>query len=324
MPTKIEFAHETLNPIRTADGGYHCQRVSPGCDYCYASDFNVRFGNHQPYPSEYRRERFEVRKQPLKWKKGKRIFWQSMSDLFYEDGWINDFSRILNIIRQTPQHLHLLLTKRPQNAKLCFEYFVNNHTGQIITKPPDNSPRRDYQTKGEIPLNFLFGVSIENQEMANLRMPYLSELKSIFGLRIWVNLEPLLGPVDLSPWASTLDWISLGGESGRGARPMHPKWVRDARDFCRSNNIPFFFKQWGAWIPADQCNTEVQAQMVAQGSVKMFPWPDCLDVSLKLGKKHTGRTLDGLTWEQLPNPHWRGLLVSGGGVNENLLPTLPM
>lgn len=219
--------------------------------------------------------------QAMRWRRGRRIFVNSMSDLFHEsvpDKWLD---RIFAVMALCPQHTFQVLTKRPQRMR---DYLSTRAGDWMIVWPDANPPgtlpvsrheqRQAMQGAGwpdailrpTYPLpNVWLGVSIEDQRRADERVPLL--LATPAAVR-WVSAEPLLGPIDLSfieaatPEARAygikldvlkpprgLNWIVAGGESGPNARPMHPDWARRLRDQCAAADVPFLFKQWGEWAP---------------------------------------------------------------------------
>lgn len=294
--SKIEWTDATWNPIRG------CSRVSEGCRNCYAERIAARFSRPgQPYEGlakhvavtkEWEKREFplvvnearwtgEVRfirehlADPLRWKKPRRIFVNSMSDLFHEkvpDGWITD---IFNVMAQCERHTFQILTKRP-------------------------SRMQDWMAArcGRVPPHVWLGVSVEDQKTADERIPLL--LQTPAAVR-WVSYEPALGPVDftnLNPpnfinafdhsfGLPMLDWIVCGGESGPGARSMHPDWARSVRDQCQAAGVPFFFKQWGEFLPK-----------WLTGAIK--GWQNEMQ---RIGKKKAGRLLDGREWNEFPSSH---------------------
>jgi len=176
--------------------------------------------------------------QPLKWRKPKRIFVNSLSDLFHEDVPDAVIDGVVDVMCQADQHTYQILTKRPERMLAYAE-------------------SRELRALDHVWL----GVSCENQATADARIPIL--LQTPAAVR-FISAEPLLGPVDLDgylgddlaiaeyeygsfQYGQGLDWIIAGGESGPGARPMHPDWARSIRDQCRAAGVPFFFKQWGEW-----------------------------------------------------------------------------
>lgn len=237
-----------------------CTPCSPGCGDetgggCWALGMEKRFGRSGPVTVHP--ERLDI---PLRRKKP--TVWAIWNDFGHEDVPQNFIYDVMDTVSHCPQHIFLALTKRPQN---------------IYYKQFENFP------------NFWLGVTVCNQEEADEKIPLLLQIPAAVR---WVSIEPMLGPVDLFDafggydqslgMSESVDWIVLGGESGPGARPMHPDWVRSVRDQCQAAGVPFFFKQWGA------------------GSFEMCPdyhkgrdWPDWK-------KKLHGRSLDGREWNELP------------------------
>ena len=178
--------------------------------------------------------------------------------------------RLWNLIAQTSALDWLLLTKRPERVQKCV-------------------PWRDTW-----PRNVWIGTTAENQRWATKRIPVLLALPA----RVrFLSCEPLLGPLDITPWlmgSRRIDWVIAGGESGQKARPMNPDWARSLRDQCARNEVPFHFKQWGHWRPDNRS--------AARGRRRITLYdPNGSNVILvRLGKKASGRDLDGRTWDGLP------------------------
>jgi protein gp37 len=271
--SKIEWTDATWNPVRG------CDKVSAGCKNCYAETFAERWRGIPGHPFE---QGFDLRLvpeklgEPLKWKRPKRIFVNSMSDLFHEGVPFEYIDRVFAVMA------------------LCGA-FGRGHTFQILTKRAArmrdylNTPGRQeaiWRAAGEVtedgdchvansfhgvlgngrntgwPMNNVWlGVSVENQVAADERIPLLLQCPAAVR---FLSCEPLLGPVDLTFWLDVcvrnekwlpraihcpdeIDWIIAGGESGAHARPMHIDWARLLRDQCKAANVPYFFKQWGEW-----------------------------------------------------------------------------
>lgn len=257
--SSIEWTDHTFNPW------WGCTKVSPGCTHCYAETLSHRYGHDIWGPRKSRRT-FGAKhwQEPLRWhrlalEKGRRmrVFCASMADVFEDNRSIEDErQKLWFLIEETPMLDWLLLSKRPENMRTF-------------------APWRDAW-----PANAWAMTSVENQEVAEKRIP---ELVNVPAVVRGLSVEPLLGPVDLSPWISEVQWVIVGGESGPNARPMHPDWVRQIRDQCKGTGVAFFFKQWGEWAPSDT-STPDQHMMT------------------RMGKKSAGRLLDGQLWEQLPTP----------------------
>lgn len=347
--SKIEWTDATWNPIRG------CSVVSEGCRNCYAMNFAARFsgrdkiGDVLPYNGlAYRNESGahwtgQVRlieghlKDPLRWKEPRRIFVNSMSDLFHEsvpDEWID---HIFAVMALSPQHTFQILTKRPQRMLA----YMRALTGDRVLKTAFESglltPNIQYVEAyaGVIngdgwPLpNVWLGVSVEDQKSANDRIPPL--LQTPAAVR-WVSAEPLLAPININRWLGCADpdhrhsgscalygadhrirWVVVGGESGTNARPMHPNWARSIRDQCVGTEVSFFFKQWGKYLPVGRVKDGDElvpgTAVFNQDGERLLP--DCCggdydvepgDVAIRFapaGRKGH-RLLDGQMWDQYP------------------------
>jgi protein gp37 len=273
--SSIEWTDHTFNPW------WGCSKVSPACLHCYAETWAKRVGQKVWGVGSPRRlfgtSHWE---EPVRWDAEaeasgirRRVFCASMADVFESRSELTDErEKLWTLVEATPSLDWLLLTKRPQN---------------IFRFAPWSN---------EWPNNVWVGTTVENQHWAEIRLP---QLLAVPAERRFLSCEPLLGPLDLRPWTSNraknlypIDWVIAGGESGPKARAMLPGWARDLRDQCRSAEIPFHFKQWGHWAPA-QKGSEGATEFwdAAEGKlIKMVP----------LGKKPAGRFLDGKTWNQVP------------------------
>ena len=249
-----------------------CVKVSPGCEHCYAETFAKRTGHNIWGPAATTERRIFGDKhwaEPLKWHadalqagERRRVFCSSMADVFEDHPQlIDERLRLWKLIDQTPQLDWLLLTKRPENI--------------------DYMAPCSWVAAG-FPGNVWIGTSVENQAMADKRIPILAGIPATVR---FLSCEPLLGPVDLSPymgeeyatgveWSGMCEmaqeppdvqWVIVGGESGPKARPMQADWVRSIRDQCTGAGVAFHFKQWGG-----------------------------------VRKHETGRILDGRTWDEYP------------------------
>lgn len=251
--SSIEWTEATWNPVRG------CTKISPGCKHCYAETFAERFRGVPGHPYE---QGFDLRlvpeklSEPLRWQRPRRIFVNSMSDLFHEDVPDEYVLRVFDVMRRAGN--------------------LHGHTFQVLTKRAMRARRfsADLRWDGERlelgPLGLLalplmrfvwMGVSVEDRKYG---VPRIEELRRTPAAVRFLSIEPLLddlGVLDLSG----IDWVIVGGESGLGARPMRPEWVRSIRDQCIAARVPFFFKQWGG-----------------------------------VRKKAAGRTLDGRTWDEMP------------------------
>ena len=347
--TKIEWTNATWNPITG------CTLVSEGCRNCYAAELAVGRLQHHPSRAGLARRNAEgaakftgeVRfnegwlDQPLRWTKPRRIFVCAHGDLFHENvpyAWID---RVFAVMALSPQHVFQVLTKRPERMRDYFEPYCQRRAdglGNAVLELGYTGPLETLQW----PLpNVWLGVSVEDQATADARIPLLLDTSAA---KRWISAEPLLGPLDVN-WAVTrnrlemasgflkrgffspgleklrsLDWVVVGGESGRGARPMHPDWARDLRDQCAAAEVAFFFKQWGAWANS----TELEAMPLcaedfifkASGQVlgaggrdgrKMLgmvesDWREQGGAWMsRLGKKAAGHLLDGVEHRAFPS-----------------------
>lgn len=287
--SNIEWTRHTFNPW------IGCQKVGPGCDHCYAEAWDARGLQRQETRWGAHAERTRTSpanwRKPLAWNKAAqaagerhRVFCASLADVFDNHPSILPEWRadLWALIRATPNLAWMLLTKRPGNiAKMLPDDWGNGYP------------------------NVWLGCTVVNQEEADRDVPKLLEVPAAVR---FLSMEPLLGPVDLNhirlphgsgrtwidalqPWWVTpdmrtrLDLVIVGGESGPGARPMHPDWARSLRDQCVAAGAAFHFKQWGEYSPllcADGLDDDLMWRMVRRG------------------KKAAGRMLDGRTWDQMP------------------------
>ena len=295
----IEWTDHTWSPWEG------CQKVSPGCDHCYAESMNrwLRKGENWGPGAPRRTYSDEHWEKPLRWdaaacKAGTapKVF-PSVCDPFDKAAPDGERERFWRLIEATPHLTWLLLTKRIGNVK-------------------DMLP---WRWAGALPPNVWLGATIVNQEEADRDIPKL--LATPARVR-FLSMEPLLGPVDFSqahakmakmPWVvlnhlqrtgklPTVDWVIAGGESGRGARPAHPDWFRSLRAQCASAGVPFLFKQWGEWLPVDNDGGELYPDGHGgddiQGRFKAVML-DGQDLA-RVGKKAAGRLLDGVTHNGFP------------------------
>ena len=237
MSTKIEWCDATINALKM-----RCTPISEGCKNCYALKLLERnLPGMASYPNKGEMPVFvesEAAK-PMKWKKSKRIFWQSMGDLFHDDVTLLQQRQIFSYMKYAPQHTHIILTKRPGMMHAVMnEYFFKNGAN--------------------IPNNWWLGVTAENQQRADERIPILLQIPSAVH---FVSVEPILGPVDLKHYLPDpldgsvhiqgigdlppLDWVICGGETGVRARPASYTCVMNLKDQCAAMGTPFFFKKWG-------------------------------------------------------------------------------
>jgi protein gp37 len=257
LTSPIQWTDATWSPV------VGCKRVSRGCDHCYAFELHDRRyvawkrGSWPSAPAQYHQPFSRVRllperlAEPRHWRKPRRVFVNSMSDLFHEDVPDEFIDRVLDTVRATPQHTYQVLTKRPERLAAYVRHW------------------RAQQGDMRLPGNLWLGVSVEDQAAAEERIPLLVETPAAVR---FLSCEPLLSMVNLERWLgvrvnepecpwepatyerkelSGLAWVIIGGESGRHARPMRPEWAQDLIDQCRAANVPVFMKQMGSvWARA--------------------------------------------------------------------------
>ena len=265
-----------------------CTKISPACKNCWSLEKEARFG----IPKEviFHPERLD---RPLKRKKP--TSYAIWNDLFHESVPHFQQEKVFKIMEKCAQHVFIVLTKRPEiMAKFIDTWYYR--------QPRDG---KDHPIK-----NIWLGVTAENHEQANKRIPILLDIPAA---KHFVSIEPMLSKMYISEYLTVinesgshdyggpfsgrekLDWVIVGGESGHNARPMHPDWVRSIRDQCKEANVPYFFKQWGHWIPED-----------------LWPEDCCLDMGkvlyvhdhnenyFPIGTKNSGRELDGQHHKEFP------------------------
>jgi len=234
--SKIEWTDRTWCPNQG------CTQISEGCKNCYAKKMHKRLRamGIEKYQNDFSEVQLwlQALTEPTKWKKPSKVFVNSMSDTFHGNLTFEQINEVFNTMQYCNRHTYQVLTKRPDRA-LEFIQWKRKQPGIIHN--------------WELPDNIWFGVTVENQEQANKRIPILLEIPAKVR---FVSVEPMLSNVDLNQVAfkkfqswlngnnqGSLDWVICGGESGHNARPMHLDWVRNLRDQCDMFNIPFFFKQ---------------------------------------------------------------------------------
>jgi protein gp37 len=241
--SSIEWTEATWNPV------VGCTVISPGCSNCYAMRMARRLeamgqrkyagttciSGRRPKWNGVVRIDEESLRLPKTWKTGRMIFVNSMSDLFHESVPLDFMQRVFDTMRHTPQHTYQILTKRAERLE-------------------ELAPGLDW------PESVWMGVSVENADY----LPRIDHLRRTGAFIKFLSLEPLLGPLE-NMNLEGIDWVIAGGESGPGARPMDPAWVRSIRDQCLAAGVAFHFKQWGG-----------------------------------VKRKKAGRNLDGRTWDEFP------------------------
>lgn len=331
--SKIEWTDRTWNPVTG------CTKVSPGCDHCYADSIARRFAGTPAFPNGFdltlRPERLA---DPLRWTKPSRVFVNSMSDLFHS-AVPDDFVADVFAVMSAGFHVYQVLTKRHGRMRTL----LTSDAFRADVERRRNQPGRWTIPGGmEWPLpNVWLGVSVEDQQRADLRIPALIDTPAAVR---FLSCEPLLGHIDLarhlyptacpggcscrrpddadahecgctgpcttSAWrpSAALDWVIVGGESGAGARPMHPAWALHLRDQCTDADVAFFFKQWGNWRadaaagdpwsgdPPTAWLNETGELVEEEQALRGGSW---LGVH-RVGKGAAGRMLDRRTWDEFP------------------------
>jgi protein gp37 len=222
----IEWTEATWNPVTG------CSKVSPGCAHCYAESISLRFGySKEPWTPENASANVRLHEsrlgQPLRWRRPRLVFVNSMSDLFHEEVPFEFIDRVWAVMAEASRHTFQVLTKRPEVAREWADHYLS--------------------LKGTLAANVWLGVSIENSRFTH-RAETLREVPAAVR---FISAEPLLdslfrdGPNRKPLKLDRIDWLIAGGESGPRARPVDVRWVRELRDACGHAGIAFFFKQWG-------------------------------------------------------------------------------
>lgn len=365
--THIEWTDATWNPI------VGCTRVSEGCRNCYAEVMAARFnqpgqwgeglartvdtadGKDHRWTGAVERRDHRTLITPIFWKKPRKVFVCSTSDLFHErvpDAWIDE---VFAVMALSPRHTFQVLTKRPERARDYLSRVFATHqiaNAALRIGQAANEDHAEQLVRRAWPLpNVWLGTSVEDQPTADARVPLLLGTPAALH---WVSYEPALGPVDWrqirlpgelhgqthdalsgyssdTPWGlianklpdpfsrGRLGWIVMGGESGPGARPMHPDWARQTRDQCAPAGVPFLFKQWGGCLPGLlprlndgyeniiewQDGTEEfygEHQDIAYGENWLTTDERGLTLFCRAGKSRAGRLLDGVLHDAYPEP----------------------
>lgn len=353
--SKIEWTDATWNAV------VGCSPVSAGCANCYAIRSTYRVAECQgdsPTGRKYaeltvvqgngRRgwsgnvEFFEDRLlHPLKWRKPRKVFVNSQSDLWHPDVDDQTIDRIFAVMALAKDHTFQVLTKRPERMLkyLRWEGETRNRAGSVRAEADHILAQNPaiHKQVGRMarlfdwPLkNVWLGVSVEDQKTADDRIPFLVRCPAAVR---YLSCEPLLGPISLFQWLSNptsaaldygrvpalLDWVIVGGESGPLARSMNPDWPRSLRDQCQAANVAFFFKQHGEWISdsdgnigayGDRAVADYCAAVAGRPGPRAHIWPrtppteevpyEHCNISVRVGKRASGRLLDGVEWSQFP------------------------
>lgn len=333
--SKIEWTHHTFNHVRG------CTKVSPECDHCYADTLSWRnplqLGVWGPKGTRVIAAE-SAWKEPLKWNRAAakagerhRVFCASLADVFEGPETMPAESvepvekardRLFDLICETGNLDWLLLTKRPENIAAALDRQMTRRP--FVVHDSAAGPRAERWTNwkeiGMTPArlwpNLWLGTSVGNRRHG---VPRIDALRAVPAAVRFLSVEPLLedlGPLDLTG----ISWVIVGGESGHGARPMHPEWVTSIRDQCARAGVAFFFKQWGEWKPyramteaegdalyhplaeGEYPDTHSRKCRVETTSILTHPMPKggACDLMFKVGKKAAGRLLDGREWNEFP------------------------
>jgi len=290
--SRIEWTETTWNPTTG------CDRISPGCDHCYAltlarrlkamgsAKYQVDGDPRTSGPGFGVTTHATELATPYRWRQPRVVFVDSMSDLFHAKVPLEFIRRVFHTIRETPRHTYQVLTKRSLRLRRLADQL-------------------------DWPANLWMGVSVETTD--HLRR--VEDLRGVPATVRFLSCEPLLGPLP------TLDldgigWVITGGESGPDARPVDPRWVRGIRDACQRHGVAFFHKQWGQWLPYEQdtqpplwlgqngelVDGDLLPARLSEGEPVAGWWaPDLTGpIYRRVGKTAAGRRLDGRTWDQYP------------------------
>lgn len=326
-----------------------CTKVSDGCLHCYIE---------RTPPFRMAGRRFDHAgvggatgividdaklRLPLSWRRPRRVFVNSLADLFHEEVPDDLIAHAFAIMAGTPRHTYQILTKRPARMRSL----LSSPNFQRKTEPwrvfgDDVVPEPGWPLP-----NVWLGVSVETQQWADIRIPILHGTPAAVR---WLSCEPLLGEVSLyrhlypaacsggcgCRWPDDADrhecgcggpcgdgmpgadpgihWVVAGGESGPGARPMHPDWARTLQYQCQDADVPFFFKQWGNWRPGyDPASISVDLNVTKRATARWVLPDGSIDTTgnrpkipgaapmVRVGKKAAGRGLDGRTWDEYPH-----------------------
>lgn len=300
--SKIEWTEHTWNPFTG------CTKISPACKNCYAERMAKRLVamGLSEYKDGFKPTvHYHKILECQRWKKPRMVFVNSMSDTFHESHPTEAIRLLFDAMAGAPQHTFQILTKRADRLA-------------------------ELASCLNITANIWIGVTVENQDTANYRIPLLLTVPAKVR---FLSVEPMLGPVSLrwlAAWqrpngsntalksdssinpehetndldgAREIQWVISGGESGPGARPLHPDWVRTLRDQCIEADVPFFFKQWGEWCEYPGCLQRNDNRVVClanDGRLRIND-PSLRVVEMfRCGKKAAGKALDGVEWNQMP------------------------
>lgn len=355
--SSIEWTDATWNPT------VGCSIVSPGCTHCYAMRMAARceamgiahyagttrvVNGHTLWTGQINAAPDHILTQPLRWKRPRRIFVNSMSDLFAEGVSDETIDKVFAVMALAPQHTFQVLTKRPERMREALKGMAENHHDRLW-----QTGLFEWMNEDRLPWplpNVWLGVSVEDQARADERIPILLDTPAAVR---FISAEPLLGPVALTqipspvvtpedegywhsclersdvhycegfpdvltgreiveavdgPMMERLDWVIVGGESGPGARPMHPDWARQIRDDCAAAGVPFFFKQWGEHVPCLRADDGEKMVCLEDGAESLAFDDETRHPVIRthgrefwrIGKRAAGRLLDRVEHNGMP------------------------
>ena len=333
--TRIAWADATINPA------YGCSKISPACDHCYAAAQAPRLGaltegtvKNGNWTGKF--NLFPGRmKQARAWKRPRRIFIGSMTDIFHENVPDAFLDEVFGHMALAYWHTFLLLTKRPDRMhQYLSRRYMPGAIGDAVVRIGEKEGSPLYLPKPVIPWpfpNVWLGCTVENQDMAEKRIPDLLACPAALH---FISAEPLLGGLDLGKWLAPpfesgvmhmgmnevvagdplLGWVIGGAESGRNARPWCPDWARSLRDQCKDAGVPFMWKQNGEWAPYDRATGIIPTKENGHswGTIDVdgnfFPsttaWTgdngETEFAMVRVGKERAGHLLDGVEHMEFP------------------------
>jgi protein gp37 len=339
--TDISWTDYSFNPVTG------CTPISEGCRHCYAQSIAKRFAGTLSWPNGFNVTLHPERLvQPLRWKTPRRVFLCSAGDLFHEAVPFEFVTKVWAVMLLSSDHTFQVLTKRPDRMLEFLRqprlYDDVLREANVFRRQRPKMANVGISNPATMPRRWIWlGVTAENQVMADQRIPLLLQVPAAVR---FVSVEPMLSAMDLRPYLTRactrwqqplhngeqcpecgnghgnnmglrnrLDWVICGGETGPGARPMHPGWARSLRDQCQASGTPFFFKQRGEWAPATAEHGVIGSLMPETGG--KYTWigwdgktqnpsahglQDPVMAIARVGKARAGHLLDGQEWRQFP------------------------
>jgi protein gp37 len=290
--TGITWTDATWNPIRG------CRRVSPGCEHCYAETMAARFcGPGQAYEGLAKRAPARwtgkaqffphMLDQPIRWQRPRRIFVNSMSDLFHKDITNEEIAAIFGVMAEARHHIFQVLTKRPDRMVEWYEWVKEQRDG--LDRGGDTftcvaaAEKYGAKMKNDYPAwplpNVWMGVTAEDQERMNERVPKLLKIEAAVR---YVSVEPQLEMIEVRPWlrpaGRRLDWVIIGGESGAGSRPFRAEWAQRIIEDCSRAGVAVFMKQFGENATFEGEGVRELWDLKSKKGGDPAEWPEALQV----------------------------------------------